>query len=249
MGEEENKSKRLKFFADLERKGISFLNSTKSGRLKELIESDFFKFFILLGIYFLIVIVSLFKTKKENNYISEFIYIFDPEKEFPYFGKYLKIDPKLKFELTKKEYLKLVEGTLFFKVIYSITILIQIILVLTIITIFLFTLVEQLERLFDYLENSINNTSLLINDANQVIDSTSQLINKTAENTSKVITSTAKDTAEILNSTAETLKQRSYMNDLKNIFHGIKEFFHSVREFKESAISLGKEIIQLWKDA
>ncbi len=84
--------------------------------------------------------------------------------------------------------------TLFFKVIYAITILIHILLVITIIIIFLFTLVEQLERLFDYLENSINNTSFLINDANQVIDSTSQLINKTAENT-KVITSTVKDTA------------------------------------------------------
>ncbi len=58
---------------NLERKANDFF---KSKRVKKLFESDFFKFFILLGIYFLIVIVTLFKTKKENNYISEFIYIY-----------------------------------------------------------------------------------------------------------------------------------------------------------------------------
>ena len=243
MGEEENKRKRLKFFADLERKGISFLNPNKSERLKSIISSDIFKYFLivcsyilLLGIYVLIVIASLFKIRKKNDWILEFLYeASDYSELFPFLPKYLNIDSKSRLEYTREEHIKRIEQTLFSKIVYLVSILIQVFIVLLMVSIFLFIVIEPLENLFGFIENSFDNTS--------------EIITSTAKDTSKIIATTAKDTAEILNSTADNLKQRSYMNDLKNIFHGIKEFFHSMRESKESAIKLWKEIIQLWKEA
>ena len=258
MDEEENRNKGWQFLADLERKVNALLKSANSKRQRRFYESDLFKSFLLLAIYFVLVIFSLFKViSYENssgeklNWISEFLYIFDSDVDnnFPYFRKYLKIDPILRPELNKEDYLKAIESTLFYKTIWIITLLIQISIVLFLMALVLFILVEQFEKLFDFLENSVKDTSKIMNNANQIVDTTNQVINKAAGNTSKIIINTAENTSQVLSSTAENLKQRSYMTDLRNIFHGIKEFFHGLREAKESAINLGKEIIQLWKEA
>ena len=57
------------------------------------------------------------------------------------------------------------------------------------------------------------------------------------------------NTSQIVNDTANKLRQKNFTDYLRIVFHSLKEFFHSLREAKESVGNLGKEIIQLWKEA